>query len=62
MIAVTYDHAHASISYIGAVTQCQFFQMYAPVRVYTNTIINSSHSHTQTLALYVEDRPLHLDM
>jgi len=43
-----------------APTDIQFFQMYASVN--TNTMINLSHSHLQTLALHVEDKPLHLDM
>jgi len=34
--------------------------MYASVN--TNTIINLPHSHTQTLALHVKYRQLHLDM
>jgi len=57
---VTYHHADASISYTVAKIDCQFFQIYASVN--TNTIINVIHSHTQTLALHVQDRPLHLDM
>jgi len=60
LTAVIYHHAYASISYTVAKIDFQFFQMYASVN--TNTIINLIHSHTQTLALHVQDRPLHLDM
>jgi len=60
LIAVTYHHSNSSISYIVALTDIQFFQMYTSVN--TNTMINSPHNHTETLALQVQDRPLHLDM
>jgi len=60
LTAVTYHHTDASISYTVAKIDCQFFQIYASVN--TNTIITLIHSHTQTLALHVQDRPLHLDM
>ena len=59
LIALTYHNADSSISYSVAITDSQFFQMYASVN--TNTLINLPHSHTQTLALHVQDRPLHLD-
>ena len=58
--AVTYHHADAGISYTVAPNDKQYFQMYAPVN--TNTMINLPHSITQTLALHVQDRPLHLDI
>jgi len=60
LIALTYHHADASIRYIAAPTDIQFFQMYAPVN--KNKLINLPHSHTQTPALHVQVTPLHLDM
>jgi len=59
-MAAIYHHADASISYTAAARCFQFFQMYAPVNTNTMTIL--PHSHTQTLALHVQDRPLHLDI
>ena len=44
LTTVTYYHADASISYIVAPTDSQYFQMYASVN--TNTMINLPHSHT----------------
>jgi len=60
LIAATYHHSNPSISYIVAPSDIQFFQMYASVN--TNTMINLHHSHTETPALQVQDRPVHLDM
>jgi hypothetical protein len=57
---MAYYHADSSISYTVAIEDCQILQMYAPVN--TNTMTNLPHNHTQTLALHVQDRPLHLDM
>jgi hypothetical protein len=44
---VTYHHADASISYIAAIPNCQFFQMYASVK--TNTMINLPQSQVEEL-------------
>jgi len=57
---MTYHYTDTSISYTATLTDFQFFQMYASVN--TNTMINLPHSHTQTLALHVEDSPIYLDM
>jgi uncharacterized integral membrane protein len=59
LIAVKCHGADPSISYIDAPRHCQLFQVYAFVN--TITMIKLPHSHTQILALHVQDRPLHLD-
>jgi hypothetical protein len=59
LIAVNYHGADSSISYIDAQRHCQLFQVYASVN--TNPMINLPHSHTEILALHVQERPLHLD-